>query len=200
MIKLFKVASVALFSTILFSCSDDEANRDLAKYGFEYNSGFYALNTATFQDENVEDEVTPSNLSIVLSNVDLTNFDVVSNITKLKFDFPGIILEEGTFTAFTNYSLQIEGSYTRNTADEDYTFNDGTFLLNSAISGLNATEATLTIHNVGEDTIDLTFSFTRADGQIISGKYIGLYTDTSVAPVTDPEPEEPQPEPKTIKN
>ena len=195
MIKLFKVASVALFSTILFSCSDDEANRDLAKYGFEYGSQFYALNTASFEDENIEDEVTPGNLSIVLSNVDLTNFNIVSNITKLKFDFPGIILEEGTITEFTNYSLQIECGYTQNATDEGYTFNDGNFLLSSTISGMNATETTMTINSIGEDTIDLTFSFTRADGQIISGKYIGLYTDISVSP----EPEEPEPEPRNIR-
>lgn len=182
--KLFKTISALLVFCILFSCSDDDGARELAKYGFNYNSQFYVLNTASYVDENVEDEITPSNLSIVLSNVNLTTSNAISNVTKLQFDFNGITLEKGTIAEITNYSIQINGFFVKNTEDENYTYNNGTFLLNSLDPSLIATEKTVTIDDVNltDSTISLTFSFTRADGQIFSGTYTGLFTDDSVVP------------------
>jgi len=52
-------------------------------------------------------------------------------------------------------------------------------LLKSSEAGLNATEKTVTINSVSENKIDLTFQFTRTDGQTFSGKYNGLFTDLS---------------------
>lgn len=191
--KLFKTISVLFVFCILFSCSDDDGARELAKYGFNYNSQFYVLNTASYVDENVEDEITPSNLSIVLSNVNLTTSNAISNVTKLQFDFNGITLEKGTIAEITNYSIQINGFFVKNTEDENYTYNNGTFLLNSLDPSLVATEKTVTIDDVNltESTISLTFSFTRADGQVFSGTYTGLFTDDSVVPEEE-NPEDPE--------
>jgi len=179
--KSFKIISLVFAIFVLFSCSDDEGIRDLGKYGFNYNSQFYVLNTASYVDENVEDDTTPSSLSITLSNVNLTSSNAISNVTKLYFDFEGITLEAGEIADIQDYSLEIGGSFVPNAEDENYSYVDGTFLLNSE-SGLNATEKTVTITSLTESTISLTFSFTRADGQIFSGSYSGIFTDNSIVP------------------
>lgn len=190
--KLFKTISTLFVLCLLFSCSDEDGERELAKYGFNYNSQFYVLNTASYIDENVEDETTPSKLSIILSNVSLTTSDAISNITKFQFDFNGIALEEGEIAAITDYSLQINGAFVQNAEDENLTFNNGTFLLNSADASLTATEKSVTIDklNLTDGTISLTFSFTRNDGQVFSGTYTGLFTDASVTPEEE-NPEDP---------
>jgi len=176
----FKTIIALFVITLLSSCSDDEGARDLARYGFNYNSQFYALNTASYVDENVEDETTVSPLSITLSNVNLTSSNAISNVTKLYFDFEGITLEEGEIASIQDYSLEIGGAFVPNSEDENFTYTNGTFLLNSAQSGLTATEKIVTITSLTESNISLTFSFTRADGQIFSGSYSGIYTDDSV--------------------
>lgn len=178
--KLFKTIIAVFAICILFSCSDDEGVRDLARYGFNYNSQFYALNTALYVDENVEDEITVSPLSITLSNVNLTTSNAISNVTKLYFDFEGITLQEGEIAEIQNYTLEIGGSFVPNSEDENFTYVNGTFLLNNAQSGLTATEKIVTITSLTESNISLTFSFTRADGQIFSGSYSGVYTDESI--------------------
>lgn len=172
---------VAVFAVcILFSCSDDEGVRDLAKYGFSYNSQFYALNTASYVDENIEDETTVSPLSITLSNVNLISSNAISNVTKLYFDFDGITLEEGEIAEIQDYTLEIGGSFVPNPEDENFSYVNGTFLLSNSQPGLTATEKTVTITELTESTISLTFSFTRADGQIFSGSYSGIYNDDSI--------------------
>jgi len=182
MSKFFKTITAVFAICILFSCSDDEGVRDLGKYGFSYNSQFYVLNSASYVDENVEDETTPSIISIALSNVDLATSNATSNVTKLYFDFEGIALETGEIAEIQDYSIEINSSFIPNTEDENYTYVNGTFLLNSQQSAFIATEKSVTINSINETTIDLSFSFTRADGQIFSGNYVGSFTDNSVLP------------------
>jgi len=178
--SFFKTIIAVFAICILYSCSDDEGLRDLGRYGFSYNSQFYVLNSASYVDENVEDETTPSTLSIALSNVNLATSNATSNVTKLYFDFEGITLEEGEIAEIQDYSIEIGGSFVPNTEDANYTYVNGTFLLNSLQPGLTATEKTVTITELTESTISLTFSFTRADGQLFSGNYSGVYTDNSL--------------------
>lgn len=188
--KLFKIISAVFILCIVFSCSDDDGARELAKYGFNYNSQFYVLNTASYVDANVEDEITQSKLSIVLSNVDLANSNAISNVTKLYFDFEGITLVAGEIAEIQDYFIQIGGSFVRNT-DENFSYINGTFLLDSQQPTLVATEKKVIINSITESTIDLTFSFTRADGQVFSGNYVGLFTDDSVVPEEE-NPEDPE--------
>jgi len=189
--KLFKIISTVFILCIVFSCSDDDGARELAKYGFNYNSQFYVLNTASYVDENAEDEITPSKLSIVLSNVDLANSNAISNVTKLYFDFEGITLVAGEIAEIEDYFIEIGGSFVRNTEDENFSYVNGSFLLDSQQPALAATEKKVVINSITENTIDLTFSFTRADGQVFSGNYIGLFTDDSIVPEEE-NPEDPE--------
>lgn len=179
--KLFKIITASIVCLFLVSCSEDEENRNLGENGFTTNSEFYVLNNASIYDENTVDE-TPSDISLTLSNVNLTDSTAVSNITKLYLKFNGIALEAGTITAFSEYSIQIDGAYVQDATDsetETYTYADGTFLLDSSQAGLNATETTVTIDSVTETEISLSFSFTRSDGQTFTGIYTGLYSDLS---------------------
>jgi len=186
MSKFFKTIIAIFAICVLFSCSDDEGVRDLARYGFNYNSQFYVLNTASYVDENVEDDTAPSPLSITLSNVDLYNSDATSNVTSLYFEFDGIVLEAGEIAQINDYYIEIGGSFVPNTDPEaeeaTYTYVNGTFLLDAQQSALTATEKSVVINSITDDTINLTFSFTRADGQVFSGNYIGTFTDNSPLP------------------
>ncbi len=177
--KLFKIITVSIVCLFMVSCSEDEEIRNLGENGFTTNSEFYVLNNASVDDENIVD-ATPSDISLTLSNVNLADSTAVSNITKLHLKFNGIALEEGTITAFSEYSIQIDGAYVQDAPDsETYTYVDGTFLLDSSQAGLNATETTITINSVTETEISLNFSFTRSDGQTFTGIYTGLYSDLS---------------------
>lgn len=175
--KLFKIITVS-FVCLFISCSEDEGNRNLGQNGFTANSVFYVLNNSIVKDDNIVDEV-PSDISVTLSNVNLMDSTAVSNITKLHFKFNGIALEPGTITAIPEYSIETLGAFVQNTEDEDYTYVDGTFLLNSSQAGLMATETSVTINSITDTKIDLNFTFTRSDGEIFSGIYSGLYTDNS---------------------
>lgn len=169
---------IPFLAVFLFvSCSDDDG-RSIGKSGFTFNGAFHVLNNAFVTDENIVDE-NPSTISVVLSNVNLNDSTAVSNISKVYFDFNGIKLEPGTITDIPNYSIETGGAYVQNTTDEDYSYVDGTFLLKSSDPGLTATEKTITINSVTETKVDLTFLFTRADGQTFTGTYIGLFTDMS---------------------
>jgi len=186
MSKLFKTITAVFAICVLFSCSDDEGVRDLARFGFNYNSNFYVLNTASYVDENVADDTTPSRLSITLSNVDLYNSDATSGVNSLYFDFDGIALAEGEIAQINDYYIEIGGSFVANTDPEvegvTYTYVNGTLLLDAQQSGLIATEKSVVINSIDDNTIDLTYSFTRADGQVFSGNYIGTFTDNSPIP------------------
>ncbi|MCY1482324.1 hypothetical protein D3C87_62640 [compost metagenome] len=172
-IKVVPFLAVFLF----LSCSDDDG-RTLGENGFTFNGAFHVLNNAFVTDDNIVDE-NPSTISIVLSNVNLSDSTAVSNISKVYFDFNGVNLEPGTLTDIPNYSIETGGAFVQNAEDEDFTYTNGTFLLKSSDPGLTATEKTVTINSVTETKVDLTFSFTRADGQTFTGKYNGLFTDLS---------------------
>lgn len=174
--NIIKVIPFLAFFLFL-SCSDDDG-RGLGENGFTFNGAFHVLNNAFVTDENVVDE-NPSTISIALSNVNLSDSTAVSNITKVYFDFNGINLEPGTITDIPNYSIETGGAFVQNPDDEDYTYTNGTFLLKSSDPGLTATEKTVTVNSVTENRVDLTFLFTRADGQTFTGTYNGLFTDLS---------------------
>lgn len=173
--NIFRVALILAIS-LFISCSEDETGRDLGQNGFSHGDTFYVLNNGFFNDENVLDE-TPSNLSIILSNVNLVSANAISNVSIVYFDFDGVTLQPGTYSNLNDYSIDTGGSFN---AEGDYI--EGNFLLDSTQSSLSATSSTVTINSIDDNKIDLTFTFTRNDGQIFSGKYVGLITD-----VTSPE-------------
>lgn len=95
----------------------------------------------------------------------------LNNITKIYFDFSEVELQEKTYIDILDYNISINGSLI------DGVFNSGTVLLsdNNPQSNLYAATSSVTINTITENTVDLDFSFTRNDGEVISGKYNGTY-------------------------
>lgn len=171
-----QIFAVSLFAV---SCSDDEGNRETTTSGFYFNSSFYALNQAGFEDLNVVDE-TPSDIELTLSNVNLSLENAVSNVAIVHFSIPNLeVLQTGNFETLTSYSVEV-GSY----FDAEGELVTGTYLLNSNQTGLMASSVNVEITRVAEDnnSIDLLFTFTRSDGQTITGTYSGTLTDNTVTP------------------
>ncbi|RRJ90707.1 hypothetical protein [Flavobacterium macacae] len=178
--NILKVASLLAFS-LFISCSEEESGRDLGQNGFSHNETFYVLNNAFVTDEDILDSL-PAGISVTLSNVNLADSSAVSNVSKLYFKYSDINLTAGTIATISDYYIEVGGKFEFNALDSTYVYTNGTYLLNSSQSGLTATEKNVTINSVTENNVDMTFSFTRTDGQIFSGKYSGIFSDSNVNP------------------
>ena len=178
--NIFKVAAILAIS-LFISCSDEETGRDLGQNGFTHNQTFHVLNNAFVTDEDVLDSL-PAGIAVTLSNVNLGDSSAVSNVSKLHFKYNDINLAPGTITNISDYYIEVGGKFEFNAVDSIYTYTNGTYLLNSAQTGLTATEKNVIINSVNDNRVDMTFSFTRTDGQVITGKYQGVFSDTNVNP------------------
>ena len=178
--NIFKAASILALS-LFISCSDDEGNRVLGQNGFTNNDTFYVLNNAFVHDEDALDSL-PAGIKITLSNVNLADSSAVSNVSKLYFKYSDINLAPGAITTISDYYLEVGGKFELNTVDSTYTYTSGTYLLDSSQSSLTATDKSVTINSVDDNTFNVTFSFTRSDGQIFAGKYSGIFSDALVNP------------------
>lgn len=178
--NIFKVTSIFAIS-LFISCSEDESNRDLGLNGLKHNETFYVLNNAFVTDEDVLDSL-PGGISVTLSNVNLADSSAVSNVSKLHFKYTDINLTAGAITTLSDYYIEVGGKFEYNSTDSTFVYTNGTYLLNSSQPGLTATEKNVTINSVTENNVDMTFSFTRTDGQIFSGKYTGVFSDANVNP------------------
>ncbi|HEU4497596.1 MAG TPA: hypothetical protein VFR70_11140 [Flavobacterium sp.] len=178
--NIFKAASI-LGLLLFISCSEDEKGRDLGQNGFMNDETFYVLNSAFVNDQNTANQL-PSPISVTLSNVNLADSSAVSNIARLYFKFNGVALAPGTVATISDYYLQIQGSFQPVAGTANFTYVNGTYLLNSAQPQLEAAQKTVTINSVAANRVDLTFEFTRNDGKVFSGKYSGTFSDAVVAP------------------
>lgn len=178
--NIFKVATILAIS-LFISCSEDEDARDLGQNGFANNETFYVLNNAFVNDEDVLDSL-PAGIAVTLSNVNLADSSAVSNVSKLYFKYSDLNLAPGTLTNISDYYIEVGGKFELNPLDSTFTYTNGTYLLNSSQAGLTATEKNVTINSVDENNVDLTFSFTRSDGQVFSGKYNGVFSDAVITP------------------
>lgn len=178
--NIFKVAAILAIS-LFISCSDEETGRDLGQNGFTHNETFYVLNNAFVTDEDPLDSLS-AGIGVTLSNVNLADSSAVSNVSKLYFKYEDINLVPGAITNISDYYIEVGGKFEFNTTDSTYVYTNGTYLLNSAQSGLMATEKNVIINSVDENKVDMTFTFTRTDGQVFTGKYNGILSDANVTP------------------
>ena len=177
----FKANSFAalFFSITLFSsCSSDDSaennsNPNENQNQITFNGESYELKSAWINDENINDN-EPSDIGINLSNKTVSensSGNDSSNITAVYFDFTDIELQETTYTDITDYEISVGGTLTNGS------YTPGTILLSDSDSNSNiyASNSTVVINDLTTTTVDLTFSFTRNDGQTISGSYNGTY-------------------------
>ena len=165
-----------LTALMILSCSTSDENEDQPstdQNGFEIENTFFSTSIAYINDENTDDD-QPSDLAIILTNKDLlNNTNIESGLNYLYIDFSGVNFDAGSKT-IRDYRITENASYNGSIIEDGNTILDDSFE-----SGYNATASSLIINSVSSTSIDFDFSFTREDGEIISGGYSGAFTDLS---------------------
>ncbi|NQY04842.1 MAG: hypothetical protein HRT68_01235 [Flavobacteriaceae bacterium] len=172
--KMHKLFIVVLTAIFIFSCSsdDDNSNNNQNVNGFTFNGTFYSAPQVFLNDENTTDN-SPSDLAIIMSNVNLLTANQNSGVNFVYFDFNGVTFETATVTVIPDYNIIENG------AISNLQVTGGTTVLDDTQSGLTATSTSVTINSFTASSINFTFSFTREDGEVITGNYSGSYTDIS---------------------
>lgn len=166
---------VLMLSTALVSCSSDDTSSipDETNNAFTFNGTAYNLVSAIIVDENTANN-DPSDISISLfnkSSAEITGNNDLSDITYLYFDFQDTTIQNTTYTNIQDYDVSINGTIVNSE------FTTGTVLLSDddPQSDVYAQSGTVTVTNFTQFNIVFTFTFTRNDGQVISGSYDGNY-------------------------
>lgn len=159
----------------LLSCSSDDANANPsdAPNEFTFNGNTYDLVSAIIVDENTATN-DPSEISISLFNKtssEITSNSDLSDISYIYFDFDDVTIQNTTYTQINDYDVSINGSIVNSE------FSPGTILLadNDPQADVYAQSGSVTVTNYTEFNIAFTFTFTRNDGEVISGSYDGNY-------------------------
>ncbi len=178
--RTIKLATFFIASIFISSCSsdddsstnvDDNPNVITNKFTFEGQS--YELKGASIYDENTSTN-EPSDIGFNLYNKSITeinNGNDLDNIATIYFDFSEVDLQETTYSEILDYDVSVNGSFTNGN------FTPGTVLLSddNPDADIYAQNSTVTINDLTDSTVDLTFSFTRNDGKTITGNYNGDY-------------------------
>lgn len=164
-----------MLSIALVSCSSDDTSSipDETNNEFTFNGTTYNLVSAIIVDENTANN-DPSDISISLFNktsTEITGNNDLSDITYMYFDFQDTTIQNTTYTNIQDYDVSINGTIVNSE------FTPGTVLLSDddPQSDVYAQSGTVTVTNFTQFNIVFTFTFTRNDGQVISGSYNGNY-------------------------
>ena len=177
-IKTIKFAVLFTLALFISNCSSDD-NSDNTPNQREkevtFNGTSYTITTAWINDENTTTN-DPSEIGVSLSNKtteEINSGNDLTNVTHVYFDFDDVTVQETTYTQITDYDFSINGTMTNGI------FDAGTVLLSDEDpqSDFFASSGSITINSISESAVDLEFIFTRNDGQVISGNYIGNYID-----------------------
>jgi hypothetical protein len=168
-----KLILILLIAISYSSCSSDEDTETVSKNtnGFNFKDDFFSLNQAYITDENIINN-TPSNITVVLSNVDVFNPTSKSGVNYFRFEFKATSIVAGIITPVLKYSLR------ENTNLNDFLITDGNTVLghNDARIRNRAVSSFIRIESISANEIDLNFEFTREDGEMVKGSYKGTYT------------------------
>lgn len=167
---------IALFLGLtILSCSSDDDNGNTPEEnqnGFNFNGTFFSAQNAFINDENIIDN-TPSDISIILSNINPLQTTQSSGVNFVFFDFQAITIESGTITEFLDYQI-LENADLIN-----FEISGGNTILDDTQDGFMIISSSVTINSITDTNIDFVFTFTREDGEIINGNYSGIYTSLS---------------------
>lgn len=170
----FRVLALMLSITFV-SCSSDDTSSipDEANNAFTFNGNTYNLMSAIIVDENTTNN-DPSDISISLFNktsTEITSNTDLSDISYVNFKIVDATIQNTTYNQIDNYDVSINSSITNSE------FTAGTVLLSDADSqsDVYAQSGSVTVTNFTQFNIVFTFTFTRNDGQVISGSYDGNY-------------------------
>ncbi|NRA93667.1 MAG: hypothetical protein HRU26_13490 [Psychroserpens sp.] len=171
--KQFKLVLTLVLSLVVLSCSsDDDSSNDDIQNGFSFNGIFYGTNFAFVGDENTIDD-TPADISITIANENPFITSAAFPVHTVFFSFEAVDLEPGTITVLSEYNGIINATL------DDFDLDDGQSILEDFEGGLQASATTVTINSVSDTNISFSFSFTREDGEVLSGNYSGTYINIS---------------------
>ena len=159
-----------LIGLTALSCSSNDENQ--IKGGIQVGNIFYETPYVYLNDENLINDF-PSDLAIIMSNKYLLVENIEDRINYMYVDYSGVDFESGE-KELLNYRI------TENASRVNNLIKGGVRLLEDNYgSDVNASEVSFIINSITSETIDFEFTFTREDGELISGYYSGDYTDVS---------------------
>lgn len=164
-----------MLSIALVSCSSDDTSSipDEANKEFTFNGNTYNLMSAIIVDENTTNS-DPGDISISLFNknsAEITSNTDLSDISYVNFKITDTNIQNTTYSQIDNYDISINSSIVNSE------FTPGTVLLadDDSQSDVYAQSGSVTVTNFTQFNIVFTFTFTRNDGQVITGSYDGNY-------------------------
>ena len=167
---------ILLFTiSLVFSCSSDEDNieeNNNPTNSFTFNGTSFSVANVFLNDENTTDN-NSSDIAIIMSNINLLTESQPNGVNYIYFDFQGVELQTGTIRNISDYTILENASFINSEID------NGDIILDDTVSGFTATNTTVNVNSISSSQINFDFSFTREDGQIITGNYSGNYTDIS---------------------
>lgn len=175
-----KIAYLLLVS-LIFSCSSDEnpSTTTNTQNGFTFDGIFYETQTLFIIDENSSD-TTPGDISFSFINKtreEMISTNNLSNLNTFYFDFNAINAEATTYTEIRDYGCRVNA--TRVSGE----ISNGNVILSDNETSLEASSISVKIHSITPNNVDLSFTFTRTDGKVVTGKFIGNYLNISQLPV-----------------
>jgi hypothetical protein len=123
-------------------------------------------------DEKTADN-NPSDIAIIMSTIDLLTESQPNGVNYVCFDFQGVELQTGTTTNISDYTILENASFTNSEID------NGTTILDDTVIGFTASNTSVTVNSLSSSQFDFGFTFTREDGEIMTGNYSGNYADIS---------------------
>ena len=171
--KIFKLFILFFIASLAFSCSSDDSNDNNnatnANNEFTFNGTSFSISNVFLNDENTSDN-TPSDIAIIMSNINLLTESQSNGVNYVYFDFQGVELQTGTINNIPDYTILENASFVNSEIDT------GNTILDDTVNGFMATNTTVNINSLSLSQIDFDFTFTREDGEIITGNYAGIYT------------------------
>ncbi|WP_179018549.1 hypothetical protein [Winogradskyella forsetii] len=164
-----------LLLALIFAACAPEDNTTIPENTneFIFDGVTYPIITAIIIDENTS-ATNPSPIKISLWNKtssEATGNGDLEDIALVNFEIEDENLEVTTYTDVENYDISINGSIVNSE------FSPGTLLLSNddPDADVFAQSGSVNITNFTAFNIVFTFTFTRNDGQFISGSYDGNY-------------------------
>lgn len=163
-----------LITFVLCSCSPENTNSNPEEESneFVFNGVTYNLVSAIVIDENTSSN--SSDIGIKLFNktsTEITGNGDLSDVSYVYFDINDTTIQNTTYMQIEDYDISI------NSTIVDSEFNAGTILLddNDPDAAVFAQSGSISVTNFTAFNIKFTFTFTRNDGQVITGSYDGNY-------------------------
>lgn len=161
-------------SFVLVSCSGNDESSSLIENPFTYDNKTYNLKTVWINDFNTDND-EPSRININISNKTDHEMSNSSDIIAIRIAINDINVTEGVYSELEEYDILIDGVTSSGILTSQNVILSDDYI-GSGLE-LHAINFNFQITKFNENVIGLLFSFTRADGKIISGEYNGAYLD-----------------------